>query len=166
MTTIKIGQATLTSTLVVLAAAAAASAAARTTPTVKAAQNQKLNTKIVVSATGRTLYHLTTEKGKKFTCTGGCATIWPPLIIPRGTKPTAGPGISKSKLATITRPDGRTQVTYYGMTLYRYSGDRKPGQTSGEGIQKIWYAINPAGKLVKKAASGGGGGYGGGYGGG
>ena len=75
----------------------------------------------------------------------------------------AGPGITKSKLGTIKRPDGRIQVTYAGMTLYRYSADSKAGQTNGEGIQNIWYAISPTGTLVKKAASSsGGGGYGGG----
>jgi hypothetical protein len=79
---------------------------------------------------------------------------------PKGTKPLAGPGITKSKLGTIKRPDGRIQVTYAGLTLYRYSGDSKAGQTNGEGIQNIWYAISPTGKLVKKASSSGG--YGGG----
>ena len=113
------------------------------------AQNATLKAKIVVSQTRRTLYHLTTEKGKKFVCTGGCATIWPPLTVPKGAKLVAGPGITRSKLRTIKRPDGRIQVTYYGLTLYRYSGDSKAGQTNGEGIQNIWYAISPAGKLVK-----------------
>ena len=74
-------------------------------------------------------------------------------------------GITKSQLGTIKRPDGRVQVTYYGLTLYRYSGDSKAGQTNGEGIQKIWYAISPTGRLVKKGSSGGGGYGGGGYGG-
>jgi predicted lipoprotein with Yx(FWY)xxD motif len=145
--------------LVVLAGAGAAIAAIHATATVKAAQNTTLSAKILVNHGGRTLYHLTTEKGKKFTCTGTCATIWPPLTVPKGTKPTAGPGIVKSKLGTIRRPDGRIQVTYAGLTLYRYSGDSKAGQTNGEGIQNIWYAIGPTGKLVKGPASGGYGGY-------
>jgi len=153
----------LLAALVAVLATGVAIAAVHSTPTVKAAQNSTLNTKIVVTKTGRTLYHLTTEKGKKFTCTGSCATIWPPLAIPKGSKPVAGPGINKSKLGTIKRPDGRIQVTYYGLTLYRYSGDSKAGQTNGEGIQNIWYAIGANGNLVKQAS---GGGYGGGYGGG
>ena len=114
-----------------------------------AAQNTTLNAKIVISQSRRTLYHLTSEKGKKFVCTGSCATIWPPLTIPKGAKLVAGPGITKSKLRTIKRPDGRIQVTYYGLTLYRYSGDTKAGQTNGEGIQRIWYAVSPTGKPVK-----------------
>jgi predicted lipoprotein with Yx(FWY)xxD motif len=156
----------LLAALVAVLATGVAIAAVHGNPTVKAAQNSTLNTKIVVvNKTGRTLYHLITEKGKAFTCTGSCSTIWPPLTIPKGSKPVAGVGINKSKLGTIKRPDGRVQVTYYGLTLYRYSGDSKAGQTNGEGIQSIWYAVGANGKLVKQASSGGGyggGGYGGG----
>jgi len=147
-------------TLIALVAAGAAVAAVGATATVKTAKSSTLNTTIVVNKAGWTLYHLTSEKGKKFVCTGQCATIWPPLTVPKGTKPVAGPGITKSKLGTIKRPDGRIQVTYAGMTLYRYSADSKAGQTNGEGIQNIWYAISPSGALVKKASSSGGG-YGG-----
>jgi predicted lipoprotein with Yx(FWY)xxD motif len=148
--------------LIVLAGTGSAIAATRTAVTVKTAKNSTLNTTIVVNKAGWTLYHLTTEKGKKFTCTGQCATIWPPLTVAKGAKPIAGPGITKSKLGTIKRPDGRIQVTYYGMTLYRYSADSKAGQTNGEGIENIWYAISPSGTLVKKASSSSGGRYGGG----
>jgi predicted lipoprotein with Yx(FWY)xxD motif len=148
--------------LIALVGASAAVAATQSAVTVKAAKNTTLNTSIVVNPTGWTLYHLTSEKGKKFVCNGACATIWPPLTVAKGAKPVAGPGITKSKLGTIKRPDGRIQVTYAGMTLYRYSADSKAGQTNGEGIQNIWFAISPTGKLVKKASSSGGGGYGGG----
>jgi predicted lipoprotein with Yx(FWY)xxD motif len=144
-------------TLIALVAASAAIAAARVVVTVKVAHNASLNTSILVDQSGRTLYHITTDAGKTVTCTGACATIWPPLTVPKGMKAAAGSGVVKSKLGTITRPDGRTQVTYAGLTLYRYSGDAKAGQAKGEGFQKIWYATNAAGKLVKKAVSSGGG---------
>jgi predicted lipoprotein with Yx(FWY)xxD motif len=153
---------TVALTLITLVGAGAAVAATRSAATVKTAKNATLNTTIIVNKGGRTLYHLTSEKGNKFVCTGQCATIWPPLTLPKGTKPVAGPGITKSKLSTIKRPDGRIQVTYAGMTLYRYSADSKAGQANGEGIQNIWYAISPAGTLVKKASSSSGGRYGGG----
>jgi len=143
-------------TLIALFAVSAAIAATRVAVTVKVAHNATLNTSILVDQSGRTLYHITTDTGKKVTCTGACATIWPPLTVPKGTKAAAGSGVVKSKLGTIIRPDGRTQVTYAGLTLYRYSGDSKPGQAKGEGFQKIWYVSNAAGKLVKKAVSSGG----------
>jgi predicted lipoprotein with Yx(FWY)xxD motif len=143
--------------LLALVGAGGALAAAQATIAVKAAHNNTLKTSILVDQSGRTLYHLTTEKGTKFTCTGACATIWPPLTVAKGAKPTAGSGISKSKLGTIKRPDGRIQVTYAGLTLYRYSGDSKAGDAKGEGFMKIWYAISPSGGLVKNTKSSGGG---------
>jgi predicted lipoprotein with Yx(FWY)xxD motif len=146
-------------TLVALFGASAALAAGRVAVTVKAGHNATLKTTILVDQSGRTLYHITSDTGRHVTCSGACATIWPPLVIPKGTTPSAGPGIVKSKLGTITRPDGRIQVTYAGLTLYRYSGDSKAGQAKGEGFMKLWYVSNPAGKLVKKAVSSGGYGY-------
>jgi predicted lipoprotein with Yx(FWY)xxD motif len=106
---------------------------------------------ILVSPKGLTLYHLTAEKGKKILCTGQCAQFWPPLLIKKGAKPTAGPGLTAKKLGTIRRPDGHYQVTYYGVALYMFAGDKKPGQVNGEGVEKIWFAIGPNGKIVKKA---------------
>jgi predicted lipoprotein with Yx(FWY)xxD motif len=40
-------------------------------------------------------------------------------------------------------------VTCAGFPLYRFAADLKPGQTSGEGVEKIWFALNPSGKIVK-----------------
>src|SRR6478672_529816 len=142
--------------LIALVGAGAAFAAARAAVTVKVAHNTTLNTGVLVDQSGRTLYHITTDAGKTVTCTGACATIWPPLTIPKGTKAAAGSGVNKSKLGPITRPDGRNQVTYGGLTLSRYSGDSKPGQAKGEGFQKSWYAVKAAGQPVKKAVSSGG----------
>lgn len=102
-----------------------------------------------------TLYHLTAEKGKKIACTGACAQFWPPLLIRPGAKPTAGPGINQKKLGTTKRPDGSVQVTYAGLPLYRFASDKKPGDTKGQGFQKVWYAISPRGRIVKSASSGG-----------
>lgn len=131
-------------------------AAGRATVTVMAAHNTKLNASILVTQSGMTLYHLTSENGTKITCTGACASIWPPLLLAPGAKPLAGKGISKTKLGMIKRPDGRIQVTYAGLALYHYSGDKKASDSNGEGFQHSWYAINPAGQLVKSSGGGGG----------
>jgi len=87
--------------------------------TVKAARNASLHASILVTRDGMTLYHLTAEHGTKVSCTGACASRWPPLLVPAGAVPVAGNGILKSKLGTIVRPDGRRQVTYGGFALYR-----------------------------------------------
>jgi hypothetical protein len=65
-------------------------------------------------------------------CTGGCLTVWPPLLLPAGqAQPIAGPGVTG--LGTITRPEG-VQVTYHGMPLYTWFKDTSPGQVTGQGV--------------------------------
>jgi len=123
-------------------------------PILKSSHNPTLGT-IIVDAQGRTLYHLTSEHGT-IKCTGACAAAWPPVVAPKRGKPTLGPGLRASKLGTIKRPDGKVQVTYNKLPLYRYYLDQKPGQAKGEGVTLppgAWYAISPAGRIVKPRPS-------------
>ena len=145
---------------------AAMAATALPGATVRAVASGKFGS-LLASSSGMTLYHMTSEKPGSIKCTGGCAQFWPPLLLSGNRKPTAGSGVVASKLGTIKRPDGHIQVTYNGMALYRYSLDKKPGDVKGQGVEGIWFAVTPAGKLAKVGASaaagttsGGGGGYG------
>ena len=108
---------------------------------------------ILVSANGRTLYHLTAEKRGKIACSGTCAKDWPPLTIKEGAKPTAGTGVKAAKLGTIKRPDGTIQVTYNGFALYRYGDDTKKGDAKGQDEDHVWFTVSPSGALVKTAAT-------------
>ena len=99
---------------------------------------------------GRTLYILTRDHPGTTTCTGTCASVWPPFTIGTGESAGAGPGVTHA-LATITRPDGSRQVTYDGMPLYYYSGDTQAGQANGQGIQGIWYVALAAGSASPPA---------------
>jgi predicted lipoprotein with Yx(FWY)xxD motif len=104
--------------------------------------------KVLVAANGRTLYLFTADHGKKSTCYGQCATYWPPLIA---KTPTAGTGLNVSLVGTTKRKDGRLQVTYGGHPLYYFVTDRKPGQTTGQGVNQFggpWWVISPAGKEI------------------
>ena len=116
---------------------------------------------ILVNSTGRTLYLFKADVGAKSACTGACATAWPPLLA-TGT-PTAGTGLTASKLATITRSDGTQQVTYNGHPVYLFIKDKKPGQTTGQGVTAFgaaWYALTPAGNQISTQPTTSGGGYG------
>jgi Secreted repeat of unknown function len=79
---------------------------------------------------------------------------WPPLLLAGQAKPIAGQGVIPSMLGTIERPDGRLQVTYRGLPLYRFSGDTEAGDVNGQGIGGTWHALRPSGLIVKTAASG------------
>jgi predicted lipoprotein with Yx(FWY)xxD motif len=122
---------------------------------------------ILVNSTGRTLYLFKADVGSKSACAGACATAWPPLLATG--KPTAGTGLTASKLATITRSGGKRQVTYNGHPLYLFIMDQKAGATNGQGLTAFgaaWFALSPAGNQISAtpASSGGGGSSGaGGY---
>jgi predicted lipoprotein with Yx(FWY)xxD motif len=122
--------------------AVAASDRGTSTVVVKAVTNAKLGKKVLATAAGLTLYRNTQEKSGHIKCTGGCASVWPPLTLPAGaTRATAGAGITQASLGKVKRPDGRWQVTYKGKPLYRYSADRRAGQANGQGIGGIWFAV-------------------------
>ncbi|HWW66588.1 MAG TPA: hypothetical protein VNY83_01260 [Solirubrobacterales bacterium] len=127
-----------------LGSAGAAAASGRGTMlVVKEAQNETLGRAVLINKKGHTLYSLSVEKNGKFICTGKCLSLWHPLVVPAGTKPT-GP----VKLGTVKRPDGRFQVTYRGRPLYSFGGDTKAGDANGEGIMDVgtWHAASPPAK--------------------
>jgi predicted lipoprotein with Yx(FWY)xxD motif len=118
--------------------------------------------KILVDSQGKTLYLFAKDTGTKSTCSGGCATAWPPLRA--SGKPTAGGGAKASLLGTTPRSDGKPQVTYNGHPLYGFQGDSKPGDTTGQGNPGFgapWYVVSTAGNQITttSASSGGSNGY-------
>ncbi len=116
---------------------------------------------ILVNSAGRTLYLFKADSGSMSACTGACASAWPPLLA-TGT-PTAGTGLTASKLATITRSGGSHQVTYNGHPVYLYVGDKKAGEVNGQGVTAFgaaWFALTPAGNQISTQPTTSGGGYG------
>jgi predicted lipoprotein with Yx(FWY)xxD motif len=132
-----------------LTGAFAASQSADRTPTVATA-NSSLG-RILVDARGRTLYLFEKDKRGHSACSGACATYWPPLLT-RGT-PIPGRSAKGSLLGVARRADGTKQVTYAGHPLYRYVGDSRAGQTTGQDLHDFgagWYVLSPAGKKVER----------------
>ncbi len=94
----------------------------------------------LVAPNNMTLYYRNGDTSKTSNCTGSCATIWPPLIvtgIPAASSDVTG------TLGVITRADGQMQATYNDWPLYYYSGDKKAGDTNGQGFNNIWYIVSP-----------------------
>jgi predicted lipoprotein with Yx(FWY)xxD motif len=134
--------------LAVVAAVVAPVAASSTGgATVKIAKS-KLGS-ILVDSRGITLYDFPPDKAGKSTCYGACAALWPPLLT-KG-KPHAGLGVKAPLLGTTKRKDGKVEVTYNGHPLYYFVSDRKPGQTTGQGLNQFgapWWVLSAAGKEI------------------
>jgi predicted lipoprotein with Yx(FWY)xxD motif len=107
---------------------------------------------VLVDGYGLTLYLFVPDHDSGHsTCSGYCATQWPPLTLPAGvTTPVIGTGIDRALVGT-TRRGNVLQVTYAGWPLYRWIGDTSAGQSTGQGIRNsggLWYVVNDAGQPV------------------
>lgn len=110
---------------------------------------------VLVNAQGRTLYTFAPDKAQKVTCTGSCATYWPPLKISSGKAGVSG-GAEASMVGSDPNPSGGRVVTYKGWPLYTYVADSGPGADHGQGINSsggFWYVISPSGKVITSKAS-------------
>lgn len=87
---------------------------------------------ILVSGSGATLYRYDADKPNMPTCTGSCATAWPPLLLPVGTTSVkAGSGLTG--VGSVMLSDGRSQVTYNQMPLYTFASDSGTS-VNGQGV--------------------------------
>lgn len=105
---------------------------------------------IVVNDQGKTLYMFEADQNGKPTCYTACAAAWPPLTT-TGT-PAAGAGMDASKLGTVARTDGTTQVTYGGLPLYTFIKDTAPGTTLGQNVNAFgadWYVVSSTGVKIE-----------------
>ncbi|HEY2334611.1 MAG TPA: hypothetical protein VGH58_06365 [Solirubrobacterales bacterium] len=105
--------------------------------------------KVLVDSKGLTLYYFQKDKkgSGKSACYGACEQGWPPAITEGA--PQAGEGAMSSKLGTIERSDGTTQVTYAGWPLYTFVEDKKPGEDNGTDSKAFgasWYPLHPNGE--------------------
>lgn len=123
----------------------------RTPPVVKL--NHSKFGGFLVDGQNRALYLFAADKTSASTCYSACASVWPPLKSTGSVK--AGPGVAASALGTTKRKDGTTEVTYHGHPLYYYTGDAKPGDTAGQGLNQFgarWYLLAADGNGIKSNA--------------
>ncbi|HSD36343.1 MAG TPA: hypothetical protein VLC92_02475 [Rhodocyclaceae bacterium] len=108
----------------------------------------KFSDGVLVSSTGMTLYTFDKDTKGKSTCIDQCASNWPPLKASAEDKPGRG-------FSILSRDDGSKQWAYDNKPLYLWVKDQKPGDRTGDGVNKTWHvAAEPA-----KPDSSGGGGY-------
>ena len=118
--------------------AACSSSTPTTSPTSSSAANPSASTSasltmtasnstygtILVDKNGKTLYTLT-NGGQAVSCTGACASVWPPLLQSSGQP-----------------------ATHNGLALYTFVGDQSAGQAKGEGISSfggVWHVVKVSG---------------------
>lgn len=100
---------------------------------------------VVVDEDGFVLYRFDKDKNNpaKSNCEDDCAKVWPAALTNDG-KPTLK-GVDSELVGTVTRADGTKQLTLKGWPLYRYIGDKKPGQWKGQNVSGTWFVIKPDG---------------------
>ncbi|MGC9667734.1 hypothetical protein ACNTMW_14420 [Planosporangium sp. 12N6] len=102
---------------------------------------------VVVDQEGWVLYRFDkdTPNPPATNCKDKCAKVWPPVMAGDGNLPQLE-GLDQALVGTIKRPEGGTQVTLAGWPLYRYIGDKKPGQWTGQAVGDTWFVVSPNGK--------------------
>ena len=91
-------------------------------------------------ANDHTLYFLDVDTPTGGKCTGGCLSVWLPLVPSQGAT-------AKDGFTVVTRSDGTgMQWDYKNHPLYNYTGDSGPDQANGNGIAFAgghWHVARP-----------------------
>jgi predicted lipoprotein with Yx(FWY)xxD motif len=118
---------------------------------------------VLVDSKGDTLYTNDMDSAGKVACTGECTSIWIPLAAPSGGQPTSSNAAIESKLGSVMRPDGTSQVTFDDKPLYSFVQD-SPGQATGDGVSDsfggtsfVWTAATNAANSAGSSSAGSGG---------
>jgi predicted lipoprotein with Yx(FWY)xxD motif len=101
---------------------------------------------VLFSGSDRALYLFTRDPRNGTRCYGRCAEAWPPFYAKR--RPRAGRGVDVDLLGTITRRDGRRQVSYRGHALYSYLHDPR-GEVLCNDVFEFggtWFALDGKGE--------------------
>jgi predicted lipoprotein with Yx(FWY)xxD motif len=116
---------------------------------------------VLVDSSGKVLYTNDMDTGSMIACTGQCLTEWVPVAAPSGGQPTSDDSAVQSKLGTVKRSDGSSQVTLSGKPLYTFVEDG-PGQATGNGFRDsfggtnfLWTAATASGQAPASTGSNG-----------
>jgi len=88
----------------------------------------------LVNSAGMTLYTFDKDVAGsgKSTCNGPCAVNWPPLSA-------ASASSGSGDWTVVVRDDGSKQWAFKGKPVYLWIKDQKPGDKTGDGVNKVWH---------------------------
>lgn len=134
-------------------AAAGGSAEAADLPGLSTRNDPELG-EVVVDKNGMTVYRFEKDVPwpMKSNCVGECLEKWP-VVAPVDAADTKGidnKNDGRRGYVVNNRPDGLKQQSIDCWPLYTFAGDKKPGDTNGQGVGGTWYAISPEGKPLGK----------------
>jgi predicted lipoprotein with Yx(FWY)xxD motif len=119
---------------------------------------------VLVNSRGHATYSPSQEKTGKIKCKGGCLAVWP-IVKAGSAKARKASGVAH--LGTLTRPDGKKQLTYKGLPLYTFKPEGA-GKISGDGVKDsfgatkfTWHVVKTKKSTAKKKTEPAPGGYGG-----
>lgn len=103
--------------------------------------------KVIAGADGKVLYLYKPDgTAEQSTVPAGILGVWPPVVVKAA--PTVGAGLDQSKVSAAAQPNGMKWIRYNGHLLYGFTSDAAPGDTNGNGIGGIWFAVTADGDAV------------------
>ncbi len=107
---------------------------------------------VLATKSGLTLYRYAVDPAGTVTCTGACAKVWPPLLLPKGVRHLKTPHGVKG-LSVIHVAGGRLQVVFHHQALYTFVSDKKKGQATGQGVANDWFVVLSNGRSSAPAVA-------------
>jgi predicted lipoprotein with Yx(FWY)xxD motif len=99
---------------------------------------------VLTTSKGFTLYYFLPEKSSTIgACTGGCLTVWPPLVVTGAPTAVSAATGTLATVSIMLNGAAATEVTYNGWPLHTYASDTAAGQINGQGIMGKWFAAMP-----------------------
>lgn len=112
-----------------------------------AVTSQPLSSPHLININQAALYRFDndTANPSQSNCNDACAAKWPPVTIKEGGNVYLA-GVNPKDIGAIRRADGQVQITVGDWPVYRFSGDSKPGDLNGQGLDGKWFAVGPTGQ--------------------
>ncbi|MEZ8080488.1 hypothetical protein [Enterovibrio norvegicus] len=99
-------------------------------------------TRILVDENNFTLYTFDKDMDGKSVCYGDCAVKWPPALVSSTITSQGIDSLSFTGGFGITeRTDGTYQWMHNNQPLYLWFKDKKPGDTTGDGVKNVWHIV-------------------------